>query len=495
MSKSNRYEVKKTDKKIGNDTEVYAVSVKGSDDEAVSVWRNKDDGTCWCTSCSGALAAMSRSCSHVKAVQRAVSRVEGQPNATKTFSRVADALADSPQEADALQQQFDRRRAGLNDLPSGKRERMAFYEKAMRDPRNHGALSLELAFLREKADAADAAAAQWTAREKELVTIVSEAYQVVGSLLSDLGKFDTPEGQKVLSNLSQAKLVHEDVLPWDSYEQPGGDRTPHGPIVLALARAARPRENVAVMHHLQRLIEAVREGGDADLAASLLQLTEPAGHPFVPVRAAGAGELLPQEMVIYACGPINGRTDADAKTWREEVKQLWSGVVLDPMRRDYRGRELEPGIAAEIVAGDIEDIDNSNAVLVYFDKPSVGTAMEVFYAKYFLGLYVAVINASDRPLSPWLVHHSDIQTQRVDEALTAIREHLEQNPGRPQPRFVPWVAPQDHLLVTPATLALMLGTKIQPILLTLMRAGQSVTANQKLSEDQIAFLVQNGVDE
>lgn len=36
--------------------------------------------------------------------------------------------------------------------PSGKRERMAFYAEAMRDPKNHGALALELAYLREKVD-------------------------------------------------------------------------------------------------------------------------------------------------------------------------------------------------------------------------------------------------------------------------------------------------------------------------------------------------------
>jgi len=49
-----------------------------------------------------------------------------------------------------------------------------------------------------------------------------EAYQVVGSLLSDLGRFDTPEAGKILDNLSQARLVHRDVLPWESRE-PGGE--------------------------------------------------------------------------------------------------------------------------------------------------------------------------------------------------------------------------------------------------------------------------------
>ena len=58
-----------------------------------------------------------------------------------------------------------------------------------------------------------------TSREDELQTLFAETYQVVGSLLSDLGKFDTPEGQKILDNLSQQRLVHTDILPWPSYEK------------------------------------------------------------------------------------------------------------------------------------------------------------------------------------------------------------------------------------------------------------------------------------
>lgn len=53
---------------------------------------------------------------------------------------------------------------------------------------------------------------------REAEQVCAEAYQVVGSLLSDLGKFDTDEAEKILDNLSQAKMVHKDVLPWPSYE-------------------------------------------------------------------------------------------------------------------------------------------------------------------------------------------------------------------------------------------------------------------------------------
>lgn len=132
---------------------------------------------------------------------------------------------------------------------------------------------------------------------------------------------------------------------------------------------------------------------------------------------------------IYLCGPINGRTTDDATDWRETVKKRWDGRCLDPMRRDYRGRELDPGIAADIVAGDIEDIQQSDAMLVYFDKPSVGTSMEVFYAKHVLGKPVVVIDASEKPLSPWLIHHSDNQTKHLSVALACIDMILNRRGG------------------------------------------------------------------
>lgn len=47
--------------------------------------------------------------------------------------------------------------------------------------------------------------------------VLAEAYQVVGALLSDVGAFDTDHAQKILDNLSQQKLVHDDVLPWPSF--------------------------------------------------------------------------------------------------------------------------------------------------------------------------------------------------------------------------------------------------------------------------------------
>jgi predicted N-acetyltransferase YhbS len=53
----------------------------------------------------------------------------------------------------------------------------------------------------------------------EATLVCYEAYQVVGSLLFDLRVFDSPEAERILDNLSQARLVHRNVLPWPSFAE------------------------------------------------------------------------------------------------------------------------------------------------------------------------------------------------------------------------------------------------------------------------------------
>jgi nucleoside 2-deoxyribosyltransferase len=132
-------------------------------------------------------------------------------------------------------------------------------------------------------------------------------------------------------------------------------------------------------------------------------------------------------LVVYLAGPINGCSDAEAKDWRERVKCSFGAhervTFLDPMRRDYRGRELEPGIAEEIVAGDLEDIEASDVLLVAVPKPSIGTAMEVFHAHANLAKPVIIWHDSDKP-SPWLVVHSARIERTLHGAILAVRDYL-----------------------------------------------------------------------
>lgn len=127
-------------------------------------------------------------------------------------------------------------------------------------------------------------------------------------------------------------------------------------------------------------------------------------------------------MKIYLAGPINGCTDSEANDWRSDAKTHFPDT-LDPMARDYRGKEAEA--VNDIVEGDKADIDNCDAMLVWFEKPSVGTSMEVLYA-WERKKQVVTVNMSGKPISPWLAYHSTVVTSMSHAValLTTPTSHL-----------------------------------------------------------------------
>ena len=118
--------------------------------------------------------------------------------------------------------------------------------------------------------------------------------------------------------------------------------------------------------------------------------------------------------IIYLCGPINGCSDEECNDWRSKVKSLWSGATLDPMRRDYRGKEQES--FREIVELDKIDVAKSDLILVNYDKPSVGTSMEILY-EWQIGKPVIVVCKSGAIISPWMRYHSHAITHSFDQAV------------------------------------------------------------------------------
>jgi nucleoside 2-deoxyribosyltransferase len=125
----------------------------------------------------------------------------------------------------------------------------------------------------------------------------------------------------------------------------------------------------------------------------------------------------------YLAGPITGRSDAECKDWRRWADAHLVCLTADPMARDFRGREQEPGVAAEIVEGDKADIVASDAVLVHVDRPSVGTSMEVLFA-WQIGKYVVIANVSGAPLSPWLLYHSHAQATSLADAVELVNARV-----------------------------------------------------------------------
>jgi hypothetical protein len=89
--------------------------------------------------------------------------------------------------------------------------------------------------------------------------------------------------------------------------------------------------------------------------------------------------VTPPGETVYLCGGINGLSDSACRDWRETAKAaLVAYQILDPMRRDYRGKEDDS--VAEIVDGDKVDVAASNTLLVNASRPSWGTAMEIMHA-------------------------------------------------------------------------------------------------------------------
>lgn len=138
---------------------------------------------------------------------------------------------------------------------------------------------------------------------------------------------------------------------------------------------------------------------------------------------------------VYLAGGINGLSDSDANDWRAEAKRLLPREigVLDPMSRDYRGKEAENVKA--IVDGDLADINSCDAIVAYCPRASWGTAMEIHYAsttgKYVaagvgdkrvtlgMRLIVAIV-PEGTPVSPWLRHHADVVVGTLQEAVDAV---------------------------------------------------------------------------
>lgn len=128
---------------------------------------------------------------------------------------------------------------------------------------------------------------------------------------------------------------------------------------------------------------------------------------------------------IYLCGPIMDESAGVAREWRKiAVKKLSkSFVLLDPMRRKFKDREVDS--ANEIVEFDLRDIRNADIILVNYCKPSIGTAMEVFYAANNLEKFVVAFSPFDfRNSSPWMVRYCTKILPSLDAAVAYLKTHF-----------------------------------------------------------------------
>ena len=114
-----------------------------------------------------------------------------------------------------------------------------------------------------------------------------------------------------------------------------------------------------------------------------------------------------------------------AREWRGiAAKKLGkSFILLNPMRRNFKDREVDS--ANEIVEFDLQDIRNTDILLVNYAKPSIGTAMEVFYAANNLQKFVVAFAPFDfRNCSPWMVRYCTKILPSLDSAAAYIRTNF-----------------------------------------------------------------------
>lgn len=116
---------------------------------------------------------------------------------------------------------------------------------------------------------------------------------------------------------------------------------------------------------------------------------------------------------VYLAGP----------PYAEEYRRRAAGLLreagcepVDPMRRDFRGRTV--GHEAEIVEGDLAEIDSCDAVLADFTRPDEGTAMEAWHA-HGRGIPVVAYTGGTPP-HPWTVYVADAVWAELEEAVATL---------------------------------------------------------------------------
>ena len=128
---------------------------------------------------------------------------------------------------------------------------------------------------------------------------------------------------------------------------------------------------------------------------------------------------------IYLSGPIMDEHPEAAATWRVRATQALNEdfILLDPMRRDFKDREVDS--ANEIVEFDLQDVRDADILLVNYNKPSIGTSMEVFYAAHDLGKFIVGFSPfSFQECSPWMVRYCTKILPSLESAVTYLKEHF-----------------------------------------------------------------------
>lgn len=128
---------------------------------------------------------------------------------------------------------------------------------------------------------------------------------------------------------------------------------------------------------------------------------------------------------VYLSGPIMDEHLGTAREWREsaKVKLATHFKLLDPMRRNFKDREVDS--ANEIVEFDLQDVRDADILLVNYNKASIGTSMEVFYAAQDMKKFVIAFSPFPfQDCSPWMVRYCTKILPSLDKACDYLVSHF-----------------------------------------------------------------------
>ena len=134
-----------------------------------------------------------------------------------------------------------------------------------------------------------------------------------------------------------------------------------------------------------------------------------------------------QVQTVYLSGPIMDDVEGSAREWRETAKALLKDRfrLLDPMRRKFVDRQVDS--ANEIVEFDLQDVRNSDIILVNYNRASIGTSMEVFYAAHDQGKFVVAFSPLEyKDCSPWMARFCTKILPTLEDAVDYIITHFDE---------------------------------------------------------------------
>ena len=132
-----------------------------------------------------------------------------------------------------------------------------------------------------------------------------------------------------------------------------------------------------------------------------------------------------QKKTIYLSGPIMDEHEGTAREWWEIAKKMLGENfrLLDPMRWKFVDRQVDS--ANEIVEFDLQDVRNADLLLVNYNRASIGTSMEVFYAAHDQGKFVVAFSPLEfKDCSPWMAKFCTKILPDLETAIQYINDHF-----------------------------------------------------------------------